>query len=255
MLFRAFFTCFQHSAPSSRGNPVLLPAPFTLLGALALAVLPGWAVLHADAAPIAGNAPEKTVPADIRSVEIIPASVVGGFSNAIGIVTLTARAPEDGLIVQLASADTSVATVPPNVAVTPGRTRAAFVITIRAPAASPQSVTLRATLGETKSATLTILPLSLDSLTLVPDAVTSGETAAGLVTLPAPAAEDMTVTLACDAPQVNLRPAKATIPRGETSVSFEVQTARSTKRAAAKITATVNGQSRSATLKIAPPKR
>jgi hypothetical protein len=91
----------------------------------------------------------------LSSVALSPTSVVGGNSSQ-GTVTLTGAAPAGGVVVTLASSNTSAASVPANVTVPSGSGSATFTVTTRA-VASSTAVTISATSGgTTRTATLTV---------------------------------------------------------------------------------------------------
>jgi hypothetical protein len=191
-----------------------------------------------------------TILPDLQSLTINPSSVVGG-STAMGTVTLNGPAPAGGLQVQLSSGNTSVATVPVSVTVPAGQTRASFSITTR-PVASQTQVTITARLGNfSRQVTLTVLPPSIQSLSISPSTVRGGSNATGIVTLNAPAPPGgAVVPLRSSNSTVATVPASVTIPAGQTTAQFTVRTTRpSSSSVSVTITATYNG-SRSAQLTV-----
>ena len=88
------------------------------------------------------------------TLALIPTSVTGGGVST-GTVTLGSAAPSGGAVVTLSSSNTSVATVPPTVAVAEGSTTATFTVNTSA-VTSSTSVTISATYGTTQTATLTV---------------------------------------------------------------------------------------------------
>jgi hypothetical protein len=191
-----------------------------------------------------------TILPDLQSLTINPSSVVGG-STAMGTVTLNGPAPAGGLQVQLSSGNTSVATVPVSVTVPAGQTRASFSITTR-PVASQTQVTIMARLGNSsRQVTLTVLPPSIQSLSISPSTVRGGSNATGIVTLNAPAPPGgAVVPLRSSNSTVATVPASVTIPAGQTTAQFTVRTTRpSSSSVSVTITATYNG-SRSAQLTV-----
>jgi hypothetical protein len=96
--------------------------------------------------------------ASLSAVSVNPTSVVGGNAS-IGTVTLTSAAATGGLLVNLSSSNTSVATVPASVTVAAGATTATFSATTST-VASSTAVTITATQGSTtRTATLTVNPV------------------------------------------------------------------------------------------------
>lgn len=93
--------------------------------------------------------------ATLSSLTLSSTSVRGG-SSVTGTVRLSAGAPSGGAVVNLASSDTTVATVPSSVTVSPGATSATFTISTRS-VSSDRTVTVSASYaGVTKTAGLTV---------------------------------------------------------------------------------------------------
>ncbi len=94
--------------------------------------------------------------AALANLALNPKSIRGGFLS-IGTVTLTAAAPAGGLVVNLSSSNTSLATVPFTVTLLAGDTSASFNVTTKA-VKRKTVVTIFASHDElTKSAKLTIV--------------------------------------------------------------------------------------------------
>ncbi len=94
----------------------------------------------------------------------------------------------------------------------------------------------------------------LTGLSLAPAQVTAGSGATGTVTLSAAAGSaGVTVALASAAPAVASVPASVTIPAGQSSASFAVSTGEVFASTAAVLSATLGGQTVSATLTVDPP--
>ncbi len=194
----------------------------------------------------------------LTSLTLSPTTVTGGGPlitipqigrpSALGTVTLSGPAPAGGLAIGLSSSNTAVATVLASVTVVAGQTTAKFPIGT-SPVASPTTVTISAsqqvrgptpqTLPTlvTKTATLTVVPPVLTSLTLNPTSVPGGASPTGTVALSGPAySGGVHVTLASSNPTVarvlgpGLVPtpingeATVTVPAGQSSASFTVST-------------------------------
>jgi len=105
----------------------------------------------------AGAAPPPS-PA-LSTVGLSPTSVTGGTSSQ-GTVTLTSAAPASGMVVSLGSSNTAVATVPASVTVGGGATKATFAVATAA-VNGTTGVTITGTGGgATKTASLTVTPVS-----------------------------------------------------------------------------------------------
>jgi Family of unknown function (DUF6519) len=155
----------------------------------------------------------------VASLTVNPTAVMtqGGSQ---GTVTLSAAPPTGGASVTLVSSNTAIAVVPPSVFVPAGSTSATFNIQA---GASFGPVTITASLGGTSSAaTLTVI--GLQSLALVPDIVSPGETAIGTVTFTAaiPTGLRVAVALGANPPVVQLVPSPLVITPGTNSGSFRI---------------------------------
>jgi hypothetical protein len=96
-------------------------------------------------------------PASLSSLSVSPASVAGGTASQ-GTVRLTSAAPAGGVVVQLTSSNTAVASVPASVTVASGATSATFTVTTVSVTASTPATISGAFGGVTQSAVLTITP-------------------------------------------------------------------------------------------------
>jgi hypothetical protein len=189
------------------------------------------------------------LPPIVSSLNVSPASVTGG-TPATGTVTLNGPAPAGGAQVALSSNNPAVS-APASVTVAAGATSATFSLGTSAVADST-AVTITASYGgATRTATLTVLPAVLTSLTLNPTSVVGGlETSTGTVTLNGPApAGGAQVALSSNNGAASV-PSSVTIPAGATSATFTVNTAIVLLATNATITATYKGTSRSATLRV-----
>ena len=189
----------------------------------------------------------------LKSLALSPSSFAGGCGQAVGRVTLTAKAPSGGLVVSLTDTN-PVAVVPASVTVPEGALSATFTIT--APAvSSKQTGTVTATLdGISKSKTLTVRPIAVQFLGLSPNPVVGPNSVTGTVTLECSAAPgDIVVTLSSSNPAVAAPTVSSiTIPFGSTTGSFTVTTADVSAVSSAVIRATAAGGSKSRTLTVNP---
>lgn len=93
------------------------------------------------------------LPATLLSIAVSPTSVPGG-SSATGTATLTTSAPAGGVLIDLSSSNTSVATVPASIAIPEGATSGSFTVATLSVAATT-SVSIGGTYaGTTRTATL-----------------------------------------------------------------------------------------------------
>ena len=107
----------------------------------------------------------------VVSVSLNPTSIVGGVpgQNSTGTVTLNGTAPSGGMVVTLTSGNTGAATVPASVTVPANASSTTFTVTPIAVLATT-NVSISAKVGATtaQSATLTVVPPSIVSVTMNP---------------------------------------------------------------------------------------
>jgi trimeric autotransporter adhesin len=157
----------------------------------------------------------------VSSVALDSPTVTGG-SGTSGTVTLDGPAVLGGMTVILSSNNSS-ATVPPSVTVAAGATTATFPVNTTA-VGSTTTAAIRATLGVTQAASLTINPPAVSSLNLNPSTVTGGLGSIGTVTLndPAPAGGAIVALLSDNATATV--PASVTVTAGATAATFSIST-------------------------------
>jgi hypothetical protein len=184
----------------------------------------------------------------VSSLVLNPTSVVGGSSSQ-GTVTLNGSASGTGAVVNLSSSNPA-ATVPATVTVPSGSTSATFSVGTSAVQAST-SATISASYGTTSTATLTVLPPDLSTLTLNPTSVVGGNPSTGTVTLRGPAPSGgVAVALASNDTTTATVPSSVTVPAGSSSATFTVSTTTVTATRTPVISATLGAISRSATLTV-----
>ena len=164
-----------------------------------------------------GPFPPKVVsltvnPATLSALALNPANVAGG-TNATGTVTISGPAPSGGITIALSSAGSSSApsirgttpiqrvpvgiNMPSQVVVAAGATSATFPINTR-PVSASTTYQINASWGTfvTKTATLTVSPPDLASISVSKDEVFGGNSITATVRLTAPApSEGVTINL------------------------------------------------------------
>jgi hypothetical protein len=163
-------------------------------------------------------APTPNTTLTVSGVTISPASINPGGS-ATGTVTLSATT---GATVTLTSSNQAVATVPGSVAVAAGQPSATFTVT---GVAAGSSTITAAVSGGQSSASITVAPVGTPvlGLTLSASSVVGGNPVTGTLVISSPApAGGMVVTLSSSDP-VSV-PANVTIPAGQTTATFTVNT-------------------------------
>jgi hypothetical protein len=194
-----------------------------------------------------------TPTATLTSLTLNPRTVVGGAQSSTGTVTLSGPAPSAGAQVTLVS-DNGAASVSSSVTVPAGAPSATFPVNTTAVAA-PIAITISASYGGvSKSATLTVTPSplpTLSSLTLNPTSVIGGaQSSTGTVTLSGPApAGGAQVTLASNNGPASV-PSSVTVPAGATSATFTVGTSIVVVSTSVAISASYNGATQTATLSV-----
>lgn len=186
----------------------------------------------------------------LSPLSLNPTTVIGG-NPSTGTVTLSGPAPAGGAQVILSSSDPSVANVPPSVTIPGGATTATFTVNTSGVAASNTVTIFASYAGQTQTASLTVIPLIISSLTLNPTSVTGGNPSFATVTLNGPApAGGVQVTLSSSDPSVASVPPSVLVPAGATSTTFTVPTNLVIFSTTVTISATYNATSQSADLTV-----
>ncbi|MCX6595322.1 MAG: S8 family serine peptidase [Acidobacteria bacterium] len=193
-------------------------------------------------------------PAALSSVSLSPPTVAAGVNATSNRVNLDGPAPAAGAVVSLTSSDPA-AVVPATVTVVGGAVSSpTFTITTKEVAA-PTLVTITATYnGVTKTATMTVRPPLLSSVSLSPATVAGGvNTVSNRVNLdgPAPAAGAV-VSLTSSDPAAVVPATVSILPGVVSSPVFTITTANVVSSTTVVITATYNGVTKTANLTITP---
>lgn len=205
----------------------------------------------------------RDVPLDMKvripillSVTLNPASVQGG-AVAGGTVTLV-EAPQSAVTVNLLSSRPSVAAVPPSVPVQPGSRTATFVI--QSYSVAPGDVVISASIGSAarKTATLTVLPPPLQSVTVTPDIVGGGSTATVKVKINGVAPSgglnvDLSTALdgGADPSTATVTP-KILIPAGAASATGQLMTRTVTQPVSGRVIGSLGGVSKTDSFGVVP---
>lgn len=192
-------------------------------------------------------------PIALSAFTLNAASVSGG-KPLTATVTLNGPAPAAGAVVTFTSNGPS-ATPPASVTVPAGAT----VATLTVPTASSNlaaSVVLSATYGGvSKTATVSITPVTLYALAISPTPLSGGKILTNArLTLsgPAPAAGAV-VTFASSNPAAAIPPATVMVASGASTAAFSIPTAQVTAATPVVITASYGGVERTATVNVKPP--
>ena len=187
------------------------------------------------------------------SLAVSPISIVSG-ATATGTVTLGDAAPAGGLVVNLSSSNTNVATVPASVTVPAGATAATFLVTAQT-IANVQSVGITARYGNNYSDTawITVTPfVLLSAVTIDPPSLVKNATRTGTVTLngPAPAGGASVTLTSSNILVVTVLPNPLLIPAGSTSAPFTVAGGDVSNTTTAYVTGSYGGGSQSVVVTV-----
>ncbi len=192
----------------------------------------------------------------IASLTLNPSTIAGG-GTATGTVTLERAARPGGVIVQLSSYNSAVASVPFSITVPENATTATFPITTSAVSSNTGVIIsgLADNTGWSKTAGLTVTTggssgPTLTALSLNPTSVVGGNGSTGTVTLSGAAPSGGAVVSLSDNSSSASVPASVTVPAGATSTTFTVSTVSVTATTSASITGSYAGVNRSASLSI-----
>ena len=189
-------------------------------------------------------------PASLSIFTLNPPSVLGGASST-GTITLTGPAGTSGTIISLASSSAS-ATVPASVTVPAGKVTASFTVSTT-PVGTQTSAVITATLNnQPLTATLTITPATLVSVSLNPTSVLGGSPSTGTVTLSGAAPTGGTSVALSIGNSSATVPSSVTVAAGQTTATFTVSTTGVNAPTSAVISATLNNKPQTATLAITP---
>jgi hypothetical protein len=182
----------------------------------------------------------------------LKSSLVAGCKSVTGTVTISEPAPAAGLVVYL-SDTLNAATVPATVTVPAGATTKSFTVKSSYVVANQDGL-VSATLGPTtRNAALTLRPVGMYILTVLPSNVVGGLTSNGTAKLECKAGPGaITVTLGSSNTVASVPPS-IVIPVGVQSGTFQVTTTPVAVTTKAVISATANGIAKTKTLTVSPP--
>jgi hypothetical protein len=176
-----------------------------------------------------------------------PATVVGGKTVSGTVIMNGSANVSDDVLVSLAGSDPSSATVPASALVN-GNT-AIFTITTPVVTA-PRTVTVTATSdGQSRSATITVMPPTISAITLNPTSPIGGTAMQTTLALTALAPAGQTATIACTGEGLQCPP---TVALSGSSTSFNATILDVPSARDATLAATLNGVTKTATVSIQP---
>jgi hypothetical protein len=191
-------------------------------------------------------------PVTLSSISLCFDSVTGGTRTSC-FFFLSDGAPPGGAVLTITSSDPAIAWVPASYTVGPNSTGAAFRV-LTAPVTAPTPVVIIVSCGGvTRTATLTVLPSAVYSLSLAPEILAGGASATGVVTLTGPAPPGgAVVTLASDPADAASVPESLVVPPGATTAAFPIATRRVAGLTPVTVIATGGGASGAVMLRLWP---
>lgn len=191
----------------------------------------------------------------ISQLSLMPAAVVAGATSE-GTVTLSGRAPTNGIEVRLSSSD-GVATVPAAIIVPAGAVSGNFTVSTRVVAADT-SATISGLMGaEKREVALRVTapiarPPSLQGLEVEPSVFRGGQNTQGTVRLTVPALAGGFVVNLRSSNSVATVPGSVTVPAGAISTTFTATTRTVSLDTQFEITASSGDQTHTVTIRLTP---
>jgi hypothetical protein len=249
-------TSIALASNAGAATPLKLQAASTAaLGSFSLTVrATSGALVHEATYPIRVVDHLPPPPPDVTVLGSTVPTLVGGGSYQ-GSVQLQGPAPAGGLVANLSSTDSTLATLPASIAIPEGASSASFSVKT-APVGVRSNASVLAAIGPDGtpgSATLILVPApALSSLIVQPSSVVSGGSVAINVALNADAASATSVSLSSSNPSVVPVPASATVPAGASTTFVPVVTGPVSAPTSVTIGASLNGVAQTATLIVSP---
>jgi WD40 repeat protein len=194
------------------------------------------ATILASAGSASASASLTIQPPTLIAVSASPNPVAGGQS-ATGTLTLNGPAPTGGIVVQVSSSNTAIATCAASATIPAGSTTKTFWISTHKETAQA-SVTLTASTSVKLTTNLIVQPAVITGLALSASSVSGGQMLTGTLTLSAPALSTITIKLTSSNAAIGV-PSSVTVAAGASSATFDVTTS---KPASGSILVTVTGK-------------
>ncbi len=195
----------------------------------------------------------RVQPPTLLSIVANPNRITGGQSGKAR-VTILGLAPANGFTVALSSSNTSAASMPSSIKIAANTNFADATVTTSIVPAS-LNVTLRATANSiTRTATLNVSTPFLDKLTTGVDTILGGSLVIGTAHLTANAISGgAKVILSSNAPSVATVPANITIPAGQKTGTFPINTLATVTNVNVTITGNFNLSTKTVVLQVRGP--
>lgn len=185
-------------------------------------------------------------------IAVAPTSVVGGNPVNATVFLNVAPAVNTTVTITVPSGASAVQSIPSTVTIAAGTTSAPFPISTYNVSASTSVQLVAAANGGSTSVRFTVTPDVPSSVVFSPATVVGGSTSTGTVQLAAPVNADTAVALSVTggATAVASVPASVTVPANSKTATFPVVTNTVSAQTIAKITATLNGVSKTGSLTV-----
>jgi hypothetical protein len=209
-------------------------------------------VITATAGAISKSATLTVTPPALSGFSLSPTSVTGG-ANSTGTVTLNGRAPSN-ITVNLTSANPAVASVPATVTVLSGATTGTFTVAT-VPVTAQTAVVITASYrAVNRTATVTVNPTALSTLSLSPTSVVGTNSSTGTVTLTGNAPPNgVVVSLASSRTTAATVPGSVMVAAGSRTATFTITSYAVAANTSSTISATLGTVSRTSTLTVNAP--
>ncbi|MBX3119524.1 MAG: SBBP repeat-containing protein [Fimbriimonadaceae bacterium] len=192
------------------------------------------------------------IPYTITGVTVTPNPIAGG-NTATGTVTISAPASDAAVLVTITNDNNSIVTTPASALIPVGASSVDFTVQTSVNVSQDTTVKITCTIeGDSKFASLLVRPL-FQALTLSNDTVVGGNPVGARVTLNFPAGPSgVTIGLTSSIPSLAQVPASVTVPAGELTAIFDVNTVGVSAPQSVDITAGFGGVLRTKTLTVIP---
>jgi uncharacterized protein (TIGR03790 family) len=200
--------------------------------------------------PFPGGKPPFNGPNPQDALLLTPQYPVGPVVTT-GTVILANPAPPGGTVVNLSSANPSVASVPPSVTVPQGQTRATFNISTTRVNTSTK-VLITATGGINKTNTIGVVPLLGGIATIAPTIIGGGSLSTAVVLDQNAPQGGTIVALSSSNPAIAPVPANVTVPAGTDRVLFSIPTVAVSSSTPVTFTASLLGARAVASIHVTP---
>ncbi len=194
------------------------------------------------------------VPEAARGVDLSPDSLISGTSSTRNLVLIDGVAPEEGLVVSLASSKPDLVVVPETVAIAAGRSYSAFFPVTTQFTAEQTDVRITATSGAGPASAILRLMPSPFRIALWSDSLAAGSTQERnriFINRAAPPG-GATVRLSSSIPDVLIVPETVVVPEGKNIAEFPLRTGPVATRTVGRITAVLDDSQTAADCAVSP---